>query len=304
MKMRKWTRRILFIGGILLVIFCILVVVASISVFISNQKIKETQGLYDRGFALVMAGVPDKVSECKNKEEKALYIIKGFKKRIKWADWIAIGEDKARTNKAQFYLTVMPDHKLVAKSQEDIIQMRMHRKSNLNILTIKPVKISPEWAGLFLAHNLTHLIERSLKIIPIEPTNEEAIKADINAYWIQMLVADKFTAGRLKKAVLAIIKKKEYYDAEKIANFLLYSQSDREWVSSQLQAVISKEKPTSVEEKIEREMFYIVSVCFLAIDMGPYTEDGKQKRYFSILNRLNFSADVISEILEKQEKNI
>lgn len=167
------------------------------NVFLSPKKIRS---IYDHGFDMIMDQIGDsegsqlaKLKKFKNtqinwaeiKGDNAVYPLEsGYAKKA----WIAV------------YSLDHPD----ARIPTSILSVDNH--PTMHILRIRPQPITPEWAGVTLVHEMSHLYDRAYGVEPIRPSRYEYLGGEVRAYEAEFEILNRFTDNNYSKVAARLVK--------------------------------------------------------------------------------------------------
>lgn len=190
------------------------------SPFLEEAAVRD---IYDKGFELLMAGVPENPTDVKGK------VLRNFQLfRQNEVDWIELTpEGRYQTLEAgkltPAFMAVLP-REFPGVEKRPVLAVS-YRPGGPLVLNVKPVPMTPEWAGIFQLHELGHLIDRVKGIEPPNPSAEQYLSGEARAFSVEALGADHMTKGTFSKAVAHVI---EQYDLKTYKDLLALLRSERE----------------------------------------------------------------------------
>jgi hypothetical protein len=158
----------------------------------------EVRAIYDRGFERLMAALPAAAS---GSPLQALHQLKAFRaERVHWAElrgtrYVAL--EPGRTNDA--WLVVVPPTSPLGQDMEYSLQV--HATETLTALHVRQARISELWAGIFLVHELSHLLDRVFDLEPLGPTRKQYIEGEARAYNLELMAISEVAKGSLEREV-------------------------------------------------------------------------------------------------------
>lgn len=159
----------------------------------------ETRELHDAGFARVADFVRVSVPEPIPAITRLLEIIDFRRRRAGWGYLDGDAMRALRGGDWDAWMIALPaSHRLVAE-QGTIFQTRADWGPP--VLLIKPVPMSPEWAGLGQIHESSHLRDISSGLEPIHPDKKEWALGEVRAFQAEIALADLISGGQYVEAV-------------------------------------------------------------------------------------------------------
>lgn len=189
------------------------------SPYLGEEVIRD---LYDKGFEFLMHGVPE------NPTDEDLQVLRNFQlfrqNEVMWVQltpagqYLALGEGTLKPA----FMAVVP--KEFPGLQNKSVLGINYKNTGRPVLQVKPVPITPEWAGIFQLHELVHLIDRVKGFEPPNPTQEQYLNGEARAFSVEILGAVHMTKGEFSKAIDYVI---EQYGLKSLQDFLSLLNSDR-----------------------------------------------------------------------------
>jgi hypothetical protein len=158
----------------------------------------EVRAIYDRGFERVMAALPAAPS---GSPLQMLHQLNAFRaERVHWAElhgtqYLAL--QPGHTNDA--WLVVVPPTSPLGEEMEYSLQV--HATETLTALHVRQARISELWAGIFLVHELSHLMDRVFDLEPLKPTRRQYIEGEARAYNLELMAISAVARGSLEREV-------------------------------------------------------------------------------------------------------
>lgn len=156
-----------------------------------ERLLSELRNLYDRGFDQVIGSLIEGDSAI----NRPLFELRRFRdESVGWAElrgsaFYAL-EDGYRSG--GWLVVVPPGHDLLSRMQSTL---QLDPNPQLNVILIKPERVTELWAGLFLIHELSHLADRALGAESPEPDVEEYLMGELRAFGLEMMAANGVTRG-------------------------------------------------------------------------------------------------------------
>jgi len=164
----------------------------------SDTLLDRLRAIYDSGFAHVMAAVPDSAAE---PGLWPLWALGRFKRNaVSWARLIGNGYYPLQEGPAAagWLAIVPPGHRMLRSMPSGLA---LDPSPTIHVVRIRPDEVTPTWAGLFLVHEVMHLADRALGAEPPRPTRHQFLMSEFRAYELELLAADRLSAGRLRLAL-------------------------------------------------------------------------------------------------------
>lgn len=208
---------------------------------------------YDRGFDQVAALLPE------NSQDPGHATLGQVIKFRKWgAVWAELASDDLRTIEegywnASLIVVVPPGHEaldhMVATLQVDVLP-------EVILLAIKPERVSERWAGLFMIHELSHLMDRAVGTEPRNPTREQFLQGELRAYEIEVTAANLVSNSALGKQIDHWLEKWRPSTHEEL---LERARSMGASVMASLETSMGSTRPLSEAELSMRFGFYVMA---------------------------------------------
>lgn len=162
-----------------------------------NQDItEELRARYDKGFARVVASLPE---DAESSPYGAVWLIARFKgQNVAWAGlrgnaYYAIESGPWPAG----WLAVVPPGNFILSHMNSALDI--DPSTTINVLRIKPDKVTELWAGLFLVHGLSHLADRVTGVEPPDATHQQYLMGELRAYNLVLLAASLVSGGVLDR---------------------------------------------------------------------------------------------------------
>lgn len=247
---------------------------------ISPEKIRS---IYDRGFGLIMGSVPDQ-NDRFNAEK--LREIEKFRRSL--VDWVEIRGDGYYPLKSGFrkpaYMAVIPPNHYLLDENGPLLQMDSAHGNN--VLKIRPYNIAPEWAGIGLIHELSHLRDRALQLEAEHPSRREWLEGELESYELEIDGMNHFTKGRFKNALLAQI---EQFNLESTDDVGFNQDWDR--ILLNLDQATTGKPPLSMAEAGNRQALYMFALVFEIINSGDFENGEKRTLKIAAIEKIMKSGD-------------
>lgn len=211
------------------------------------------RSIYDAGFDMLMRNVPDARENTTDEASLVLSVFKKFRKdHVRWAtlqgDSINSLEEG---NKSGAWVAVIPkDNPLMGQSHP----VMKSNRPDMNLLTIKPIAITPEWAGMILLHELVHLYDRMSGYEPKRPSRREYLEGETRAYMIEISGANRITNHQFSRAVRAFVVKHRIRSVDQA--FEVYRREG----FGDLNAVVTPTPAQGLDEQAMREGLYMQAI--------------------------------------------
>ena len=103
------------------------------------------------------------------------------------------------------YLVLFPDSELSHLGCPEAFQTVPHNDGTIRVY-VRAVSITPQWAGLGLFHELSHVYDFQSGAEPREPTDEQYMAGEARAFHLEMALVNALTSGRLAAALERIVE--------------------------------------------------------------------------------------------------
>jgi len=214
---------------------------------------QEAQAVYQRSLAEVMGSVP--VPNAQEQEDASLIqaIDQNLYPHIFWGHIQASGDIIATTEgdaDALWVLFLDNDHPSLSQAGP---ALQTGTQANLTAVTVRPDRISPAFAGVFLTHELMHGFNA------IFAPGELPEAHEFNAYSVEKSAYNYRYNGRLNKVLDKLL---DDHDIKSQGDFVAFTETDAEVLNAFLQDIDSRlghgpaHSPT--EQKM-RDDFYLMS---------------------------------------------
>ncbi len=250
-------------------------------VFGQTQEVQGVRDLYNQGFELVMRGVPDFVPEQDKPNviqvgsERMLSLLKTFKiNSTRWA-YVEKGAYVAMQggHKDDAWLAVvLKGDKFFEKNPPFIIE----ESPDVNALRIKAFPVSQAWAGIFLTHELSHLLDRALSWQARVPTRRQYLEGEVRAYAAEISLVNRLTSNQFGVRLKQVLAEKNLAHQSQVANFIK-RKANMESVQRMLEPLIGG-LPAGEDEQALRYGFYAVALCLEATKNNMKPGDGGRER--------------------------
>jgi hypothetical protein len=165
---------------------------------------EEVRSAYNRGYEMILETLADSNQDT---TYESLYNLKSFKE--KWVRWAELRgnayyplEDGYRGT--AWLVVVPPGNDYLAKMEATL---QVYATESLVVLNIKPERVTSQWAGIFLFHELSHLMDRLYQIEPLNPSREQFLQGELRAYQAELLAANLQSDGNLDRQMDVLISK-------------------------------------------------------------------------------------------------
>lgn len=218
---------------------------------------------FDKGFEIIMGDIPHRTDDPNLKQ---LSEIRQFRDTM--VMWVGLRGNAyyalENGHRGMAGLAVVPPGHDLAKGEPNMVELDPSPENN--ILKIQPQKITPEWAGILLVHELSHLQDRAYDLEPRQPTREEWLGGEVDAYMIEVKAIDHFTQGAFEKAVKEQIKRFNL-TVDKVFT-MPHSHQKGEWgkIMASLNATITSKPSLGPGEEGARCTLFQLAICFEIID--------------------------------------
>lgn len=242
---------------------------------------KEVRSTYNNGFDLITKGV-----DPSDKGDLA-EIIK-FKQRLTaWAEIRGYGEIFAMENgfTGNAWLGAISPDSPMADSPGSMVSV--DNNPSVNLLRIKPEKITPEWAGIILVHELSHLRDRLLGLEPVfQPTRDEWLGGEVSAYSVEIDAINHFSKGYFKEVLLDLLLQLNSKTVEDVMN--LQNSHENVWngIHYNLDQTIALIRPLSNAEAGVRHSLYEFALCFEVIDKQNLESSKNWRAKLSVIEKI------------------
>ncbi len=161
---------------------------------------------------------------------------------------------------------VPPDHWKIAELKSPA-SVDVHHA--MNIMHIKPVKMTREWAGLLTLHELQHLNDFVTGREPKNPNRKQYIEGEVRAYSSEMIAAEILTKGKFWRTLDAVCREYKFHTPDGLQSLTDAKTLNR--LSRDLDGAITAEKPLSFDEANIRQGFYQMMAGFWLASLAAKT---------------------------------
>lgn len=236
------------------------------------HSITNLKDVYENGFNKIMREVPDEPSQAGELNHQLLTQIRRLKDdSMKWAyiddsDMLRALESAGPETKAWFALYLsqrsaankpMPPYAVTPGIQPIAIR-------------IQPFDVTPEWAGLFIVHEISHVLDQVRGLESDSPSTQEYLDREVVAYRYEMVAADELSKRNFTRSLHKVIKDCKFKTPAEAVGIFKNNSPCANHAFQELSETISAERPKSEYERGLRKAFFSVALAFNIVDGDTY----------------------------------
>lgn len=218
----------------------------------------EVKRQYENGFNRLMTGVgadfdPEKVAN--DAEMPWLEMANTFyRNNVVW-----ITDLSQATDPKKGYIYVYPKENTAVF--KDHLTLEVGTEPGVKILKIKPVAVSEQWAGVFLAHEIEHLFDQVEGWEPSNPSIDEKAEHEVYAYLTEWAGVNRLSGGKYTVAIDELIREMQLNSPDQVFEMLMDQRRGTliAVLEDRLGVAITQEAPKSEQERNLRAAFYLIT---------------------------------------------
>lgn len=260
--------------------------------------------LYDRGFAKLMASIPDQAPADASEAIRTLSFFKNFgTSGVSWSllDASTKGYSSVESGlRVGSWKAIIPPE--LIKDYEADPLLHIDGSSSINVLQIQPAEVSEEWAGIFLVHELVHLFDREKKIEPLHPDRLQYLAGEARAYKVELLAVNYVSEGQYSRVMEEELTRLGITSLDGI--YKIYeSKRLEEFEASfiKLDQTIGSGPPKSTKEKGNRSGFHIMAMGRYLIDKTHPEGEGKTQAFKAFIEKIMVGSELEHAIPDTQK---
>ena len=245
--------------------------------------VSEVRSSYDRGFEIIAVALSQ---QSQNSIYAELEKLKNFRQEmIRWGE--LRGEvfyaRESGPRKGALLVVVPQGHHVI---NEMISTLQTYATPKFRALLIKPEKITDQWAGIFLVHELSHLMDYCNGIEPDNATRKQFLEGEIRAHRLEFMAANLLSKGAIQKQIDALLIQWQLKSYDEL--FDKFKDSDfYKWYV--LEEAMDSKAPASYNEAGLRNGFYITSTMLRYTDVHKLNEKELLKAFETIMSMHNLN---------------
>ncbi len=236
-------------------------------------SLEEVRSSFDRGYEII-AGLVGA-----NRDPRYAYVRELVSFRKAYVRWAEISGDAYRAledgSVGGAWLVVVPRDNALNESMTAALQV--NEGDDFIVLHIKQERISDQWAGLFLVHELSHLLDLLSGREPPNAPREQFLIGELRACAAELTAARLFSDGSFEAEIDLLLEKLKPASMEDLYRKLGETDA-REFLP--LDKALGGVNPESDVELSLRLGFYITTTCI------RYAETSKSKDLLTIFDKL------------------
>lgn len=264
---------------------------------------EQIRGIYEKGIEFIFNHIPPQ-KEQEGLSVRLLRTLMEFKRRnVRWAELrdegekgfavIALGSEYLEAGIAGMgWLGVIPP---TYPSIEKEHVLAVDTRSSIQVLKIKPFPVTPEWAGIGLVHELSHLQDLTKGFEQKNPSREEYLRGEKEAYLREIAAVDIVSQDRLQSEVDTAIQN---FNIQSVEDVVALSTNLDSYIpiAQQIDREIGSPVPLSRTEINLRMGFYLFAIAFRLIEkqIAPGLE--RESAYMDAVAKIMTSKNVIPTI--------
>jgi len=268
---------------------------ASVSNLVSESEARQ---LHDAGFELVCRRIYPATTDTQTSMTRLYSIIQFRREQVLWAEICGNSYVSLQNGKNIAWMVIVPPSHRLMDEQDNVFQA--HCRDGLNILSIKPVKLTHIWAGIFQVHEAGHLYDIAIGAEGATRSLDEYVEGEVRAYRTEDALVSVITQGKFSTVIDDIIITNAFDDPTDILMVVRSDHQKWEQISLRLGTLITHEFPASVSEMAMRYGYYVTAIAFRIAERQA-SNDGdlmvKQKKAIVTIMRAEPSAARIIESL-------
>lgn len=269
-------------------------------------NIENLKSVYESGFNKVMAGVPDEPSQTGDLNNQLLAQIRNLKNySMKWAyiddeNVIRAFESAGPYTKAWFALYLSPRY----TSDKTVPPYAVSPRVQPLAIRIQPFEVTREWAGLFIIHEISHVMDQVLGLESADPSDQEYLSREVVAYRYETVAADQLSNRNFSRSLQKVLNECKITTTLQAAHFFRDISPCASRAFQELSDIISPDQPKSEFERGLRKAFFTVALAFRIVD-SKSSEEFKlastlKQKELALRNRndeLNMTLELISGLM-------
>lgn len=266
----------------------ILLVLAGASAY-PDYRFNNRKKTVDESVQKVTANLPNldlKAAESQMKKEpnalNHLILLKAFYGSVSWAEINVDGQiiSMSSGNTKGAWIAFFQDEKM-AKAQPYNLSIS---QENPNILQIKSTDFNPDWFGIFLLHEVSHLFDYAAGIEPANRNRVQYLNGEVIAYLNEKELLNNYTNGKFNQAIINFIKLHQLTNLDQAIAFWRKMRSNTSEYNAMIDffsRALSMPQPQDQEEAGLCMALFQISVSFSLIDFtSPGSNNMNQYREF------------------------
>jgi len=210
--------------------------------------------MYVEGFAALAASVPPQ--EPGSPYNRLRRIVEFMEDRVRWAEirgdsYFAL---EAGSRDGAWLVVVPPGHESLAIMRGAYM---IEASPSITALLIKPAPVTAPWAGIFLVHEASHLLDLVSGKEPLDPTRAQFLMGELQAYRAELAAADILSRGALPARIDELLSA---WAARGIDELTAHVESLSPGDRASLDATMPAGEPASPSERALRDGFYYLAI--------------------------------------------
>ena len=175
--------------------------------------------VYDTSFARIESALP---AEAHNESSPywPLWAIARFRRNaVGWAELRGEQYHDVRSGPAaRAWLVIVPPDTPAWGRMRGTLQLDPTATILVAQIALRPV--TTEWAGIFLARQLSLLADHALGVISVPSTDEQHYTTEFRGYQMELIAADLLAGGRLRHAIDSLFRAEQLASLERLAQLV------------------------------------------------------------------------------------